>query len=578
MVADIVGSTPAMEADEEAGIARCNRCLDAVSKPVADRSGRVFATAGDAVLAEFSSPINALRAAIDARSEVGRLEGCGPGALRIGLHLADVVVQGDDLRGDGVNLAARIQSGAVPGAIDISGALFEQIKRNSPCVFDDLGDQVFKGISDPVRIFRVRTASDRGRYQSAPTTTALDDAQVRPSSIIVLPFTVSGSADEDQAFLADGLTDDLTLELSRMKSLFVMSRSAGVSNQLTDPVEIGRKLGVGFVLSGSIRKLGDRIRFNIALTETSKGNIIWSDRIQDDFDKVFDMMDGIASRITATVTGRVEHQAIQQARLKRPENMSAYECYLRAIHKHRMSGITDTYAHEAVEWFNRAIDLDPGFGRSYAMRVCSASYFPDFDIVAAEKDVQKALDMDPTDPEAHRIMGVIKMKLRNDYDASRYHHERAVQMAPNDAYILGRCAAFYIFVDEAERALDLLARAGELDPFLPVWVLEETCSANYTLGRYDAVLRDARSLPHQTRRTYIYKAASLVAVGQPDAARAEIELALVAAPELTTDYIIMQELFQNRRVLSELVARARQSGLPSGDLEVPSPLAAVGAG
>ena len=577
LVADIVGSTPAMEADEESAIARFNRCLEAVSAKVTDRGGRIFSTAGDAILAEFISPVNALRAAIDARSAVARLDGCSKRDLRVGVHLADVVVQGDDLRGDGVNLAARIQSAADPGAIDISGPLFEQIKRNSPCVFDDLGEKDFKGISEPQRILRVRSVSDRARFQGMPTISAPETVKPRPCSIIVLPFATASSADEDQAFLADGLTDDLSLELSRMKSLFVLSSSAGVSNEISDPVEMGRKLGVEFVLSGSIRKFANRIRFNVTLTETGAGNIIWSDRVQDEFDNLFDMMDRIASRITATVTGRVEHQAMQQARLKRPENMSAYECYLRGIDKHRMSGITDSYAEEAVSWFNRAIELDPGFGRSYAMRVCSASYFPDFDIFAAERDVQKALDMDPTDPEAHRIMGVIKMKLRNDYEASRYHHERAVQMAPNDAYILGRCAAFYIFVNESERALELLARAAELDPFLPVWVLEETCAANYALGRYEEVLRCVRSLPHQPRRTYIYQAASLLALGQAEQARAEIELALIAAPDLTTDYIITQELFEDRRVLAELVAQARQCGLPSGTLEIAAPLASVSA-
>lgn len=577
LVADIVGSTSAMEADEEGAIARCNLCLETVSQKLADRYGRVFAAAGDAILAEFSSPVNALRAAIDARSAVSRLPGFTAKDLRMGVHLADVVVQGEDLRGDGVNLAARIQAGAEPGAIDISGAVFDQIKRNSPCVFDELGERSFKGISEPQSIYRVRSLSDRARFQSAPTDAAPERAVTQPCSIIVLPFATASSADEDQAFLADGLTDDLTLELSRMKSLFVLSSSAAASNDFSDPVEIGRKLGVEFVLSGSVRKLGSWIRFNVKLTETGSGNIIWSDRVQDEFDNVFNMMDDIASRTTATVTGRVEHQAMQQARLKRPENMSAYECYLRAVDKHRMSGITDAYAREAVEWFNRAIELDPGFGRSYAMRVCSASYFPDFDIVAAEKDVQKALDIDPTDPEAHRIMGVIKIKLRNDYDASRYHHERAVQMAPNDAYILGRCAAFYIFVNEAEKALELLQRAADLDPFLPVWVLEETCVAHYVLNHFEEVLRCARALPHQTRRTHIYQAAALLALGRADEARAEIEVALTAAPELTTDYIITQELFEDRRRVADLVAQARQCGLPSGELEVPTALASISA-
>ncbi|QJF51634.1 adenylate/guanylate cyclase domain-containing protein [Roseobacter ponti] len=575
LVADIVGSTPAMEANEEQALRSNNACLDIMTRCIVAHEGRVFATAGDSILAEFSSPVNALQAAVDARSSVAQDDACGDIVIRIGLHLADVVVQGTDLRGDGVNIAARIQTNAAPGAIDVSTPFFDQVKRISPCVFDDMGAQQFKGVSHPMQIYRVRTASDRNRHGIVPTTSP-QSAEKRPGSVLVAPFRVASSADEDQKFLVEGLTDDLTLELSRMHGIFVLSRSAADANTSTDPVSIGDALGVEYVLSGSIRKTGSRLRFNISLTETAQGQIIWADRMQGDFDEVFDMMDEITARVTATVAGRIEHTVLRAARLKRPENMSAYECYLRAIDLHRLGGVTDRHVVEALEWYDKALALDPNFGRIYAMRVCTASYLPDFNIEKAERDTARALELDPTDPEAHRIMGIIKLKNHGDFEASRYHHERAVQLAPNDAYILGRCAAFHTFAGAPDAAMDLLDKAGQLDPFLPVWVTEERCAAHYASGLYDQVLLAGGALEHQTRRSRIYQAASLVALGREEEAKAQISAAMAEDSTLSGDYIVSQELFQDKAMLAQLVTRAHAAGLPLGAAKALQPLAVAG--
>ena len=572
LVADIVGSTPAMEANEEQALVSNNACLDEIRQAVEAKSGRVFGTAGDSILAEFSSPVNALQAAIEARASIAQNKRCLQSVIRIGLHLADVVVQGTDLRGDGVNVAARIQTNAAPGAIDVSPPFFDQVKRVSPCVFDDLGAQHFKGVSSPMQIFRVKTAADRARYGIVPTASP-QIATKRPNSVLVMPFSTASSANEDQEFLAEGLTDDLTLELSRIHGLFVLSRSAADANTKTNVVEIGDSLGVEYVLSGSIRKMGPQVRFNTSLAETTHGQIIWSDRMQGNFESVFDMLDEITGRVTATVAGRIEHTAMRAAQLKRPENMSAYECYLRAIDLHRLAGVTNKHVFEALEWFDKAIKLDPNFGRIYAMRVCTASYLADFDILKAERDTTKALELDPTDPEAHRIMGIIKLKNHGDFEASRYYHEKAVQLAPNDAYILGRCAAFHTFAGAPEKAMELLDKASVLDPFLPVWVTEERCAAHYALGQYEEVLTAGRTLAHQTRRSRIYQAAALVALDRILDARDQISASMLEDHSLSGDYILSQELFQDKSLLAQLVARAHQAGLPLGSAKALEPLA-----
>ncbi|MCA1449867.1 adenylate/guanylate cyclase domain-containing protein [Ensifer sp. IC3342] len=561
LVGDFVASTSAMELDEEQTIARVVDCMSLIGEVVASFGGRVFNTAGDAILAEFSSPVNALRAAMEARLAIGSMPSTCTHDMRFGLHLADVAVVGDDLRGDGVNIASRIEASAEPGEIEVSEALYDQVRRVSPCAFEAIGERHLKGVSEPVKIYRVGAAMDRHRFQVAPTR-APPPSSIRPNSVAVAPFTTTSVADQDQTFLAEGMTDDLTLELSRLKSLFVTSRSASMVLRTTDPVEIGRSLGVHYVVAGSIRKAGSYVRLNISLAETEQGHLVWSDRIQRPFEEILDIMDEITARVAATVSGRIEQSELAAARLKRPESMSAYEHYLRGLDHHRLAGVADFHLHEAMHWFEKAMKADPSFGRPFAMHVCSWSSLPSFDLRLGELQTAHALELDPTDPEAHRVMGSLKMK-RGDFAASRFHHEKAIEMAPNDAYTIGRCAAFYLFAGEPERALQLLDRAETLDPFLPVWITEERVASLYTLGRYQEMFDVSHKLPFQTRRTYIYRIAARMACSDLDRARQLVSQALALDPTLSVEYLRMQELFEDAAITGSLVDRTRAAGLPA---------------
>jgi adenylate cyclase len=565
LVADFVGSTSAMEADEERTVTRVADCLKTIGDIVSRHEGRIFSTAGDAVLAEFSSPVNALRAAMEARGAIASMPETSAQDMRFGLHLADVVVLGGDLRGDGVNVAARLQAGAEPGDIHVSGALYDHVRRVSPCVFDQLGEKHFKGVSEPILVYRVGHAVDRYRFQSAPTRSA-PPTKVRPNSVAVTPFTPASPMDEDQSFLAEGLTDDLTLELGRLKSLFESSRSASTALATKDPVEIGKALGVRYVIGGTVRKLGTNVRLNISLVETDQGRVVWSDRVQRPFAELLDVLDEVTARVSATVSGRIEQAELAVARLKRPENMGAYEFYLMGLEHHRLGGVNDNHYRDAVRWFEKAMNADPNFGRPFAMHVCAWSSLPDFDLTRAESQVAHALDLDPTDPEAHRIMGAIKLKNR-EFAASRHHHERAIELAPNEAYTIGRCAAFYLFTGQPEKALSLLDRAEALDPFLPVWITEERIASLYVLGRFEEMLSVACGLPLQTRRILIYRTAAYVALGDIRRARDMVRQALAMDPTLTGNYILMQELFEDETITETLTAHARTAGLPEVPVE-----------
>ncbi len=560
LVGDIVSSTPAMEANEETAVSLFAACLDAVAAVVEKRDGRVFSMAGDALLAEFSSPVNALRAAMEARSALVSVEGASAADMRFGLHLADVMEVGDDLRGDGVNLTSRIQGHADPGEIYVSAGMVEQVRRGSPCAFEDLGEFELKGISEPVRLFRVTGEMERYPFQTAPTRTS-ERSEFRPHSVAVAPFRTASSADEDQKFLAEGMTEDLILELSRWRRLFVSSRSASFALDSTDPVEIGRRLGVRYIVSGSVRKLGPRLRLNLTLTETESGRALWSDRVEHDFNEIWDAMDEVTARIAATVFGRIEHEEISTARKRPPASLDAYQYYLRGIEHHRLGQLTDTYIREAMDWFGRAIDADPNFAAPMAMQICAASQLPDFDWDWGVRQISKALEIDPHDPEVNRIMGSIKMKT-GDFAAARQFHERAMELSPNDAYIVARCAAFHIYAGEADHALELLRRAEDLDPFLPVWCAEEKVAAYYLLGRWEVALDAARSLPFQTRRTRLYRAACRVAMGDDARARQLIAEVQAENPDIATDFVEANENFQDREILETLLNRLHQAGLP----------------
>jgi adenylate cyclase len=556
LVADVVGYSAMMELDEEGMAARITDLTATMHEKVKAREGRVFKTMGDAILADFASPLNALRCAVEMRSAVAENAEMAI-QMRFGLNLADVIESGDDLIGDGVNLAMRIQSSADPGAIEISGTLFEQVRRNSPFSFEPLGPRQFKNISQPISVYRLRGEQEKWVFQTAPTE-AEPRREKRPYSIAVVPLSAQN---KDVRFLADGLTEDLILELGRFRRLFVSSRTASavLQDKKRDPVAIGEALGVRYVLSGNLRRRGSKVRINLSLAETEEGRLVWNDRVERPFETLLDTVDDIVAHIAATVIGRLEEADMAVARRKRPESMSAYECHLRGLEFHRLGGVTDENLVEAVKWFDRAIEADPNFGRPYAMKICAVSGLPNFDWEQGERIIHRALELDPNDPEANRIMGSIQM-ARGDFEAARRYHEKAIALSPNDAYIKARSAAFHIFVGMPDRALELLDEAEALDPYLPVWCVEERGIALYAQERYREAIEHLCTLPFQTRRSRLYHIAARVAVGEVDHAQ---KLARAGAQlGLTVQYVRDQEWYRDRSALEELVQRLIEAGVP----------------
>ena len=566
LAADVAGYSKEMEAAEERTAEGLANCQSVIEQTANQLGGRVFNTAGDSALAEFPSPVNAVRCGVEIqRRSCGAGNAAGesmPLRLRIGVHLADVIVSGENLIGDGVNVAARIQEAAEPSSVYVSQSIFEQVRRNSPFVFEDLGLHSLKNISERMRLYRVDGDMPRHRYQTGHAVAHPRAEKIRQGSLAVLPFEVIGD-DPDQRYFAEGLTDDLIVELARFKNLFVISQSASSSYhpRIADVRVVGSELGVKHVLLGQVRRFASRVRVSVRLADTVSGENLWAERYERPWEEIFDLLDELAARITATIVGQVQAAGIAEARRKSPEDMTAYDYVLRGMECHRLGGVTTEYSRDAVKWFERAIEADPNYSLPYAWWVCSASRLPEFDSDKGFKYINKAIELDENNPEAHRIMASYQTWLRN-FEAAEYHCRRAIALNPSNAYIRGRSAAFYVLNHEPERALQLLAEAEALDPFLPVWCLEEKGVALFNLGRYEEAIAALNALAFQTFRSRCYAAACAMALGDWDRARSAAADARAISPERSVTELLGLDTYRIPEDAERLRTLLVQAGLP----------------
>jgi adenylate cyclase len=566
LAADVVGYSREMEAAEEQTAEQLAQCRTLIAETVNHLGGRVFNKAGDSALAEFSSPINAVQSGVEIEKKIGPNK-IAPRplaqlSLRIGVHLADVIISGDDLIGDGVNIAARIQEVAEPFSVYTSQSIFEQVRRNSPYVFEDIGLHKLKNISEQMHLYKIVGNMRTHQYQTSHVISHPRVETIRPGSVAVLPFDVTGGG-EKQRYFADGLTDDLIVELSRFKNLFVSSQSAISSYEprTTDPRTVGRELGVKYVLLGQVRRSGERVRVSVRLVDTTNGENLWAERYERFWAELFDLLDELVARIAGTIFGQVEAAGIAEARRKPPEHMTAYDCLLRGLEYHRLGGVTKDNPKHAVEWFERAIESDPNYGLPYAWWVCSAALLPGFDVDKGLRYTKKALELEPNNAEAHRIMGSYQMWLRN-FESAEHHICRAMTLNPSNVYIRARSAAFYTFSHRPDRALELLAEAEQLDPFLSVWCLEEKGVALFNLGKLREAISALDSLPFQTFRSSSYIAACATALGEQERARNALAEAISIVPDLTVTKLLSREYYRDQGDADHIRKLLVKAGLP----------------
>jgi adenylate cyclase len=361
--ADIAGYSRLMARDEVGTLAQLKACRTVIDGLIASHRGRIFNTAGNSVVADFASAVDAVRCAVAVQAAITTENAGGavyePMQLRIGVHVGDVMVDGENLLGDGVNIAARLESLAEPGAICISAAVRDHIANKLPLILDDLGEQQVKNIAQAIRVYRVQVEKPAAKSGAG---LPLPD---KPS-IAVLPFQ-NMSGDSEQEYFADGMVEEIITALSRIRWFFVIARNSTFTykGRAVDVKEVGRELGVRYVLEGSVRKSGNRVRITAQLVEAATGNHVWAERYDRDLADIFAVQDEITERVVAAIEPELYAAEQIRSQSKPPDSLDAWECVIRAVSC--IGQGTRNEITEAEALCRRAIAIAPGYGRAHSL-------------------------------------------------------------------------------------------------------------------------------------------------------------------------------------------------------------------
>jgi adenylate cyclase len=547
LAADVVAYSRLMQEDEDGTMRGLTACRAIIEALVAEHRGRIANTAGDAVLAEFPSVANGLVCAIAVqRAMLRQWEDFPPHRriqFRIGIHVGDVMTRDGDLFGDAVNIAARLQALAEPGGICVSAAVREHAGTRVSASFSDSGMQQVKNIAEAVQVFRVTARSSKPPAE-ATAVPALPD---KPS-VAVLPFT-NMSADPEQEFFADGIAEDIITALSRYPSLFVIARNSCFTykGRAVDVKQVGRELGVRYVLEGSLRKAGSRIRVTAQLVEAANGNHVWAERYDRDLADIFAVQDEITTEVTVAIAPAIADAELQRAMRRPPGSLDAWGAYQRGLWHLGKFNADDTAL--AQKFFEQAIELDPSFAGGFsglaAAQIQAANTFMVRDIAdtlhSAEGLARQAVALDGADAEARACLGRVLLS-RGDYEGARAEADRALAISPNLAVGHGVLGGTLIFSGRPQDGLVFLQRGIRLDPRDPRAgvSVNQVVIGNYHCRDYEAAVEAARrvirSYPEHPL-VYRWLAASLGQLGRTDEARETLDRAIALAPAAFDIYV-----------------------------------------
>jgi adenylate cyclase len=542
LAADVAGYSRLMGADEEGTHERLHAHLGELVNPkITEHRGRVVKNTGDGFLAEFASVVDAVRCAVEVQCGMAEREPEIPDQrrirFRIGVNLGDVIVEEHDIFGDGVNVAARLETLAEPGGVLVANTVYDQVRDRLPFAFEDLGEQQVKNIARPVRVHRVHAGQLGGGEIGATQSLTLPD---KPS-IAVMPFT-NMSSDPEQEFFADGIAEDVITALSRYPSLFVIARNSCFTykGRAVDVKAVGRELGVRYVLEGSLRKSGSRIRVTAELVEAETGKDVWSERYDRALADIFSVQDEITEAVTIAIAPAIAAAEQQRAMRKSPGSLDAWGAYQRGLwHLSRASAEENALAEK---FFQRAIDLDPLFAGGYtglaaAINRAGVMFLTRnlADALSAEEALaRRAVALDGDDAEARSRLA-IALQSRGDYQGGQAEAERALVISPNLAAAHGALGVVLTFSGRPKEGLTALKSCVRLDPRAPslVYRLYQIALALYFCREYEAAAEAARqgirSYPDRPG-SYRVLAAALGQLGRTVEAKEALERAIAIAP------------------------------------------------
>ena len=490
---DVAGYSHLMNQDEEGTLRGLMAHLSELVEPrIAAHRGRIVKRTGDGLLVDFASAVEAVRSAIEIQSGMVERNRATPEdsriEFRIGINLGDVIIEGDDIYGDGVNIAARLEGIAEPGAIFVSRAVRDSVRDKLEVALEDLGEKSVKNIARRVWVFGLGRASG-ARSIPSPSPTA-DKA-----SIAVLPFA-NMSGDAEQEYFSDGITEDLITDLSKVSGLFVIARNSSFAykGKSVKVQEIGRELGVRFVLEGSIRKARDRVRITAQLIDAGSGGHLWADRFDRDLTDIFATQDEVVEKIVGALAVKLTRGEERRLRRGGTRNVEAYEAWLRA--RELLARSTRDSVVQSRAMYRRAIEIDPNFaaphaGLAFAVISDYANAWtpePEKALEEAERWARRAIELDIQEPVGHVALGNVLLWQRH-HDAALAALNRAVELDPNYAQGHGLTGMTLMYAGRAAEALESFATTMRLDPLYPNLVLHFLAQAHFSLGEYEIAAR-----------------------------------------------------------------------------------------
>ncbi len=578
LATDVVGYASLIRADEEGTLAALKALrADLIDPKIVGHHGRIVKLMGDGMLAEFPSVVDAVRAAVETQEAVAeRNSGLPEGRwirFRIGINLGDVVIDGDDIQGDGVNVAARLEGLAKPGGICISGSVHEQVRDRIDLQFEDLGEQKVKNIDRPVRVWQ--WIADAGL---AASVTAKTDEPLPLSdkpSIAVMPFD-NMSGDPEHEYFADGIAEDIITALSRFKQFKVIARNSTFvyKGRNVDIRQVARELGVRYVLEGSVRKGGKRLRITGQLIETSDGTHLWADRYDGDLEDVFELQDRITESVIGAIEPTIMAAEIERARRQPPESLAAYDLYLQAMPC--LYAMRPEDNSKGLGLLHRAIDKDPSY--AIALAYCAWGYeqrltrgwepFGEKDAETAIDLARRALATHTTDPRALAAAGFVLVMVARDYDRGLSAIRRAEELNPNIAFVSMHIGVALLFGGEGlDRALAHLEHAIRVSPGDPgafiYWAMAANC--HYFAGRDEIAVELARrsaDIYPDWDSTYWVLVPALARLGRMEEARTALAKLRELSPHNTGSLLRRILPYRDVDMLETMVNGLTDAGLP----------------
>ncbi len=543
---DIVGYSRLMEVDEAGTLAQLRTLRKELFDPkVSEFGGRIVKTMGDGVLAEFTSAVDAVEHAINIQRALARRNTDVPEhhriVLRIGINLGDIIVEDDDIYGDGVNIAARLEALADPGGICISGDVYRQVRGKLDAVFVDLGEQSVKNIAEPVRIYGIDLAAADATMSGA---TSRADSVLERHAVAVLPFAHFGG-DPEQEYFADGLTEDIITALSIWRSFPVIARNStfAYKGQTPDVRAVGKALGARYVLEGSVRRAGDRVRVTAQLIDADTGHHVWAERYDRDMADIFALQDDLTQGIAAVVAPELERAEHKRLIVTKPRDLGAWDHVLQGMAC--LNEFSEANTARAREQFERAVALDPDYSRAYAglaytyHREFMLGFGPSREEVLAKllDNARRAVHLDGADFFGHFELAIGHLYAR-EHDLALAEAIRALELNPSNAHGYSVVGAVYVQLGQADKAIENLEKAMRLNPHDPKLNLSVSYMgrAHFTARRYEEALewmRKAIERNPEIPEFHVVLAATLGHLGEFDQACA----ALGACERLRPSYL-----------------------------------------